>query len=56
MNAMSHDVIQRDPSLESSPATSVALDIEHVFVEDDPRKWSDTRKVDTAAHYLPTSF
>lgn len=29
----------------SSPSKEEKLDIEHAFVEDDPRKWSSTRKV-----------
>lgn len=29
------------------PQTQQAVDIEHVFVQDDPRKWSNRRKVNT---------
>ena len=40
------DAESRDcPNPEPSPANHEAKDIEHVYVQDDPRKWSRARKV-----------
>ena len=33
------------PNPEPSPTNHEAKDIEHVYVQDDPRKWSRARKV-----------
>lgn len=45
LSAMSAPATHLDIEAPHSSPPEEKLDIEHAFVEDDPRKWSSTRKV-----------